>query len=245
MDLYPVIFEADYVRERNRLTTFFRLIVAIPWMIVAYVYGIVLSVLVLIAWIAVIILGRYPVGLYDLVGGFLRYQMRVTAFVYLQTDEWPAFGISDDPGYPVRIRYAPPAARQSRLKALFRLILALPLFVLAYAVATVQLGAGMVAWFTIVFRGYQPAAIHNILAWMNGWNTRVNAYCYVMRDEYPPVGDETPVEVHPPAAGLDPGTAAPVPLDTGAPAPEALDPGGQTDLPTDPGGNLPEDPYRQ
>lgn len=211
MELYPVTFEADYVRERNRLTTFFRPIVVIPWLIVAYVYGIAAAVVIVISWFALLILGRYPQGMYDFVGGVLRYTMRVNAFAYLQTDAWPPFGISDDPVYPVRVNYAAPAARQSRLKTLFRIFLALPLVILAYGVAFVQAGASLVAWMTIVFRGYQPAAIHNALAWMNGWSTRVNAYCYLMRDEYPPVGDEVLVEVEPPAepAGLEPGHAAP------------------------------------
>lgn len=222
MELYPVTFEADYVRERNRLTAFFRPIVAIPWLIVAYLYGIAAGVVIVISWFALLILGRYPRGMYDFVGGVLRYTMRVNAFAYLQTDAWPPFGISEDPAYPVRINYAAPAARQSRVKTLFRLILAIPLIILAYAVAFVQAGASLVAWMTIVFRGYQPAAIHNALAWMNGWSTRVNAYLYLMRDEYPPVGDEVLVEVDPPAS-LEAGTEAPG-LDAGAGAePEAFD----------------------
>jgi len=217
MQLYPVTYEADYVRERNRATTFFRAIVAIPWIIVLYVYAIAAMVVAVIAWFALVILGRYPQGMYNFVGGVLRYSMRVSAFMYLQTDAWPPFGISDDPSYPVRINFEPPAARQSRLKVFFRMVLALPLIVMAYAVGALQGGASMVAWFTIVFRGYQPAAIHNILAWMNGWSTRVNAYLYFMRDEYPPVGDETPVEVAPPAAPLEAGEAVPT-LDPGAEA---------------------------
>ena len=36
---YPVTFEADYVERRNRLSTFFRLILAIPLLIWGYVYG--------------------------------------------------------------------------------------------------------------------------------------------------------------------------------------------------------------
>lgn len=203
MQLYPVTYEADYIRERNRLTTFFRPIVSIPWMIVAYLYGIVATVVVIIAWFALILLGRYPQGMYDFIGGILRYTMRVNAFAYLQTDAWPPFGIADDPSYPVRVTFEPPAARQSRFKALFRLILLVPVIVLSYGVAFVQLGAVIVAWLTIVFRGYQPAAIHNALAWMNGWSTRVSAYSLLMRDEYPPVGDETRVEVDPPAAALE------------------------------------------
>ena len=37
---YPVTFEADYVEQRSRLTTFFRLILAIPLSIWPYLYAI-------------------------------------------------------------------------------------------------------------------------------------------------------------------------------------------------------------
>lgn len=198
--MYPVTYEADYLKERNRLTTFFRYIVAIPWLIVAYVYLIAASVVVLIAWFALVILGRYPEGMYNFVGGVLRFSMRVNAFLYLQTDEWPSFGLKDDLDYPVRIHFAPPAAKQSRAKAFFRIILVIPLLMLSYLISTLLSIVAAVAWVTIVFRGYQPAAIHNALAWTLSWTTRVTAYCFLMRDEYPPVGDEIAVEVDPPAA---------------------------------------------
>ena len=209
--MYPVTYEADYLKERNRLTTFFRLIVAIPWLIVAVFYGIAAFVVVVIAWFALLILGRYPQGMYDFVGGVLRFSMRVSAFVSLQTDAWPSFGISDDPTYPVRVRFNPPAARQSRAKVFFRLILLFPIMVLSYAMSYFIQAAAAIAWLTIVFRGYQPAAIHNGLAYVLGWNTRVNAYAMLMRDEYPPVGDEIPVEVDPPAF-----TEQPAPVDPGS-----------------------------
>lgn len=223
--MYPVTYEADYLRERNRLTTFFRPIVAIPWLIVSLVYGIAAMVVVIIAWFAILITGRYPNGMYDFVGGVLRYSMRVTAFTSLQTDEWPPFGISEDQAYPVRVHYAPRAAKQSRVKTLFRIILLIPLIILSYAVSLVSSGVTLVSWLTIVFRGYQPAAIHNALAWLNGWDTRYTAYSMLMRDEYPPVGDETPVEVDPPAPDeIDStGFEEPAPLDPGAPESAGLD----------------------
>jgi hypothetical protein len=210
--VYPVSYEADYVKQRNRLTTFFRLIVAIPWLFVAIFYGIAAFVVIVLAWFALIILGRYPNGMYDFVGGFLRFSMRVNAFVSLQTDAWPPFGFSDDPDYPVRVRIAPPAARQSRLKAFFRLILAVPLLFMSTIFSYLIQYVAIASWFTIVFRGYQPAGIHNALAFTNGWVTRANAYMYLMRDEYPPVGDEVAVDVDPPAslpAATPPAVAAP------------------------------------
>lgn len=214
--MYPVTYEADYQRERNRLTTFFRLLVAIPWLIVAYVYMIAQLVVVVIAWFAILILGRFPEGMYNLVGGILRFTERVNGFMYLQTDEWPPFGISQDESYPIRVNILQQAARQSRVKTLFRLILAIPLMVLSYAMSYALMAVAAISWLTIVFRGYQPAAIHNALAFLMGWNTRASAYALLMRDEYPPVGDETPVEIDPPAGALT--GADPASLD---PAPEA------------------------
>ena len=219
--MYPVTYEADYLRERNRLTTFFRLIVAIPWLIVASIYVMAQLVVVIIAWFALIILGRFPEGMYNFVGGILRFTERVNGFMYLQTDEWPPFGIGQDENYPIRVNFLPPAGRQSRLKAFFRLILVIPLAILSYAMSYALMAVAAISWLTIVFRGYQPAAIHNALAYLMGWNTRASAYMYLMRDEYPPVGDETPVEIDPPAAALE--TTAPAPLEP-APATEQQTP---------------------
>ena len=50
---YPVTFEADYVEQRNRLTTFFRLILAIPVAIVLWLYEIVAFFAVIFAWFAI------------------------------------------------------------------------------------------------------------------------------------------------------------------------------------------------
>jgi hypothetical protein len=194
MTMYPIAYEADYLRERNRLTTFFRLILAIPWIIVAYIYEIAATVVAIIAWFALIILGRYPQWAYDFNSGVLRYMTRMFAWVALQTDAFPPFGIGPDPTYPVRLQVAQRAERQSRLKALFRIILIIPLLLMQYAINAIHTGAALVAWLTIVFRGYQPAGVHNALAFANAWHARAWGYILLLRDEYPPVGDE-PVQV--------------------------------------------------
>jgi hypothetical protein len=198
--MYPVSYEADYVRERNRLTTFFRIILAVPWLIVAYIYEIAALVVVIIAWFAVVILGRYPEWAYSFNSGVLRFYTRFQAWAYLQTDQFPPFGFAPDPTYPVRLQVAPRAERQSRLKAFFRLILAIPLHFVAIGITYLHLGAALVAWLTIVFRGYQPAGVHNALAFTNAWTARFLGYVMILRDEYPPVGDE-PVQVGDVAAG--------------------------------------------
>jgi Domain of unknown function (DUF4389) len=189
--MYPISYEADFKPEPNRWTTFFRLILAIPWMIVAYFWILLFYVGVFLAWLLVTILGRYPKWLYDFNAGVVRFTVRFSAWLNLQTDEWPPFGLSDDPSYPIRVNIAPPAERQSRLKAFFRHLLALPvLFVYSYGTALITTIAAFVAWLTIVFRGYLPEGINNMLTYLHGFQARVLAYAAILTDDYPPIGLE-------------------------------------------------------
>jgi uncharacterized protein DUF4389 len=208
--MYPIQYEADFTPAPNRWTTFFRPILAIPWLIVAVFWGILFLFTHLFAWIAVTILGRYPQWLYEFNSGVVRYGIRLNGWFYLQTDEWPPFGLSDDPSYPIRVNIAPAAASQSRLKAFFRLILALPVaLVISYGTRFVLAGLGVIAWLTIVFRGYMPKMVHDGLTFANGFDARVFGYIAILTDDYPPVGLERTD-----SAGAAP--AAPMP-----PAPQA------------------------
>ena len=76
--MYPISYEADFNPTPNRATTFFRLLLAIPWLIVAIFWGILFYVTHLIAWVAVIILGRYPQWLYNFNSGVVRFLVRVS-----------------------------------------------------------------------------------------------------------------------------------------------------------------------
>ena len=108
-------------------------LLAIPWFIVATFWLILFAFTHLFAWVAVVILGRYPQWLYEFNSGVVRFSIRTSAWIYLQTYVWPPFSLSDDPSYPIRVNFAPAAERQSRLKAFFRIILVLPvLLVLSY-----------------------------------------------------------------------------------------------------------------
>jgi hypothetical protein len=212
--MYPVTYEADFNPAPNRWTTFFRIILVIPWFIVGVVYLILLSFTHLFAWVAVIVLGRYPEWLYNFNSGVLRYLTRFNAFAYLQTDAWPPFGIGEEPAYPVRLSVAPAAERQSRLKALVRLILAVPMLIVIYGVGAIHSGLALVAWLTIVFRGYLPRAVNDAMTFVNGLYARVAGYILLLTDDYPPIG----LEAAKPAAAQAPPPATPPPA---APPPAA------------------------
>ena len=203
--MYPVSYEADFQSEQNRATTFFRIILAIPWIIVALVYYIVATFSHLFAWVAVVILGRYPEGLYNFNCGLVRFFIRTSAWVYLQTDEWPPFGFSDDPNYPIRVNFAPRAEHQSRLKAFFRIILALPMLIVSYAVNYAHEWIAIIAWLTIVFRGYLPEQMNTAMTFCNSFYARVYGYLALLTDDYPPIGIEKAKSV----GNLGGGPAAP------------------------------------
>ncbi|HWC08505.1 MAG TPA: DUF4389 domain-containing protein, partial [Solirubrobacterales bacterium] len=114
-----------------------------------------------------------------------------SAWLNLQSDAWPPFGLSDDPSYPIRVNIAPPPASQSRLKAFFRHLLALPvLFVYSYGTAFITSIAAFVAWLTIVFRGYMPEWLFTTLTHLHSFQTRVYGYSAILTDDYPPIGLE-------------------------------------------------------
>jgi hypothetical protein len=187
--MYPVTYEADFKPEQNRATTFFRLILAIPWIIVAYVYEIAAFFTQVVAWFALLITGKYPEGLFKLNSGFVRYRIRTLAWLYLQTDEWPPFGIADDPAYPIRVEFVR-EEKQNRVKVFFRIILAIPMLILTYAVAYVHTFLAVIAWLTIVFRGYLPEGINDAMTYCNSFYARLYGYLAFVTDAYPPVGLE-------------------------------------------------------
>jgi hypothetical protein len=205
--MYPVAYEADFNPAPDRWTTFFRIFLVIPWLIVGAVYLIALTFTHFFAWVAVVILGRYPEWLYNFNSGVLRYLTRFNAYAYMQTDAWPPFGLGEEPSYPIRLLIAPAAERQSRLKAFFRVLLALPIFVVLYAVGAIHSGLGIVAWLTIVFRGYLPRGIFDAMTFVNSLYARAAAYLLLLTDDYPPIG----IEAAKPSGAQAPTAPAPAP----------------------------------
>jgi hypothetical protein len=186
---YPVTFEADYVERRNRLTTFFRLILAIPLLIVLYFYAIVAAVVLLIAWFAIVFTARYPRGLFNFIAGYTRFITRFTAYVSLLSDPYPAFGGSDDPAYPVRLEFAGPLEHYSRLKTLFRIILAIPIVILRYVMELLLKIGAIAAWFVILVIGKMPRGLFDLMVLANSYMARSDAYIYLLTETYPPFQD--------------------------------------------------------
>jgi len=187
---YPATFEADYLERRNRLSVFFRLILAIPLAVWLYLYAIAALVAIVIAWFAIVITAAYPRGLYEFVANFIRFVARFTGYAALLCDPYPSFAGSDDPAYPVRMHFAGPLARYSRLKTFFRIILAIPILVLRYVMQLMLEIGAIGAWFVIVITGNMPRGLFDLMVLANSYIARSDAYIALLTETYPPFQDE-------------------------------------------------------
>lgn len=216
--MYPVSYEADYPGDgRNRLTTFFRGIVAIPWFIVAGLYGLVAGIAVVIAWFALVFTGRYPEGLYNFVAGYVRMASRVNAFYYLASDEWPPFNGEETPSYPVRIGIPAPLPQYSRLKAGLRLIIGIPVMLLAWVQSLIANVIAIIGWFTILFTGNLSEGLFEPLRSALAYQARATAYFSLLTEDYPPFSLEESSAGAQAAPPPPPPPPPPVPPDPGIP----------------------------
>ena len=104
-DQYPstveeqsVHIEIDYPdveQDLNRWLPLVKWLLAIPHYIVLIVLALLAVIAVIVSWFAILITGRYPRGLFDLVVGVFRWALRVNAYAFLLvTDRYPPFRLS-------------------------------------------------------------------------------------------------------------------------------------------------------
>lgn len=190
-------FQADYAERRSRLSTFFRALLAIPHTIVFYFWSIAAGIAIVIAWFALLFTARYPRGLFGFVAGWVRFSTAYYGYLYLLTDRFPPFS-GDTDGYPVRLEIGPPQERYDRLKVLFRIVLAIPVFVVLYVMQIIaQLGA-LLAWCAIVVLGRQPRSLQEMTALGVSYQQRAGAYIGLLTDRWPPFTDPPPALPEPP-----------------------------------------------
>ena len=82
----------DAQNDLNRWLPLVKWLLAVPHFIVLFFLSIAAVFAVLFAWVAILFTGRYPRGLFDFVGGVLRWHNRVIGYaIILVTDRYPPF----------------------------------------------------------------------------------------------------------------------------------------------------------
>jgi hypothetical protein len=93
-DLYPVRYEVDYDENLSRWLIFVKWLLAIPHFIVITLLAIAASVVVVIAFFAILFTGRYPRGMFDFFVGTVRWYERAYGYAFLLfTDRYPPFDL--------------------------------------------------------------------------------------------------------------------------------------------------------
>jgi hypothetical protein len=91
---------------------------------------------------------------------------------------------------------------------LFRIILAIPPYLISYAMSIVaQIGA-LLSWFAIVFIGRQPKGLQDMIVLGLSYQQRAYAYMALITEDWPPFTDDAARQVEPaaPAFGALPST---------------------------------------
>jgi hypothetical protein len=173
--------------QRSRLTVFFRLILAIPQYIWLTLWSFAVGLAVIVAWVVGIFAGRVPDPLHSFMAAYTRYYTHLDAYLWIAADPYPGF--TGARGYPVDLDIAP-AASQSRLTILFRLILAIPAMIVMYVLQNVAWIVAILAWFYALFTGKANKGMRDLQAYCLRYQAQTYAYLLLLTQRYPSFSDE-------------------------------------------------------
>jgi hypothetical protein len=201
---YPVQFSVDYPdRALNRLTTGFRIFVAIPISIVlgavtatvwqsssyatdtTYVVAGTGGLLFIAPLLMIVFRQKYPRWWFDWNLELLRFSNRVSAYLALMDDRYP----STDDHQSVHLDYDyPDAARDlNRWLPLVKWILVIPHLVVLFFLGIAAWVVVIISWFAILFTGRYPRGLFDFVEGVMRWQNRVVAYSFLLvTDAYPP-----------------------------------------------------------
>lgn len=189
---YPVSVRIEpVIADRDRLTTAFRVILAIPHLVLVGgvgqeggFLGAVMIVLAIVSWFTIVIAGAHILGIRQFTLFYLRWRVRVLAYIALLVDDYPPFG--DYLPYPASIEVAEPIEARDRLTVAVRLLLVIPHAIVLAFVEFAWVCVTIVAWFAILITGRYPESMAAFSVGVIRWRLRVDAYTLLMVDQYPP-----------------------------------------------------------
>ena len=197
---YPVQFDVDFpARSLDRLTTAFRVIVAIPILILlgalthdpvqgdhhtTFSLASGAGLLFLPLLLMLLFRQKYPRWWFDWNINVLRFSNRVTAYLALLDDHYP----STDEQQSVHLDFDYPDARQlSRWLPLVKWFLVIPHYIVLFFLWIGAVVAVIIAWFAILFTGRYPQNLFRFVVGVLRWSNRVTGYAFLLvTDQYPP-----------------------------------------------------------
>ena len=168
--------------DRSRLTVFFRLLLAIPHLVVLALWSVLVVLLAIVGWFAAVATGRLPGGLHAFFVSFLRYATRVTGYLTLLANPYPPFGGGGS--YVVDVAADSPAV-QSRWSVGFRIVLAIPALILAYVFRLGLQIVGFLGWFYCLATGRMSPGLQNLGTYCIRYETQTYGYLLLLTSRYP------------------------------------------------------------
>jgi hypothetical protein len=203
---YPAGLTVDYPDKLDRLTTFFRLLWAIPVVILISVLtgpggqgfrdhsahnttvqwsGDVMSGLAVATALMIVFRQRYPRWWFNFVLELTRFSSRVGAYLFLLTDQYPS--TEDTQTVHLDVDYPNAKNDLNRWLPLVKWFLAIPHYICLVVLMLGALGVTIIAWFAILFTGQYPRSLFDYIVGVGRWALRVNAYAFLLTtDKYPP-----------------------------------------------------------
>ena len=209
-ELYPARLDVDRADSLDRLSSFFRMIWAVPiLMIYSLLYATATETLTIIdeagetiTWVRntgggilggifvatvlmILFRQKYPRWWFDFALEFTRFGARIGAYLALLTDRYP----STDETQSVHLDVEYPDVEQdlNRWLPLIKWFLAIPHYVVLGFLAIGVVFSVVIAWFAILFTGRYPQGLFDFIVGVGRWGLRVNAYMFLLvTDKYPP-----------------------------------------------------------
>jgi hypothetical protein len=199
---YPITLSVEYPKKSlNRLTTFFRIFVAIPILILlCTVTAATVSgqgpnntaefagaggLLFLGPLLMILFRQKYPRWWFDWNLELQRFMTRVGVYLLLMDDRYP----STDSKQAVNLDIAYPDVKKNlnRWLPLVKWFLVIPHYFVLIFLNIAAVVATILAWFAILFTGHYPKSLFNYVEGVLRWNLRVTGYAFLLvTDVYPP-----------------------------------------------------------
>jgi hypothetical protein len=191
----------DYPEKLDRLTTFFRPIVAIPILVILSLLsgsysagdssdevrlrlssaGIVFLPLVLL----ILFRQKYPRWWFNWNYSLTAFSIRVAAYLTLLRDEYPS--PDEEQAVHLDIVYPNAATDLNRWLPLIKWFLAIPHYIVLFFLSIAAIVAVVIAWFAILITGNYPRSLFDFVVGVIRWFLRVGAYAFLLvTDRYPP-----------------------------------------------------------
>jgi Domain of unknown function (DUF4389) len=176
-------YDVAYHEERNRLTVAFRIILAIPHLIISQIWGELAQILALIQWFIIVFTGKRNEGIWNMQRSWLGYYARVFGYTDLLFDQYPAFASDAGPA-PVQTAIAFDE-QADRLTNGLRFIWIIPAAILAAVLGLASGVVVLISWFAIVITGRQPRGMWDFVLKVMRYTLQTQSYGLLMTDTYP------------------------------------------------------------